>query len=272
MEKIKWFFRVVWEFIFSKKYTENTFYGPNYTDSIMSFNIRRDVISDGKNNWKFRRCAILDMIDCELPTVLCVQECMPHMWKFLKKNTSVQFKGFYTDIITKIISLIPFSEGLCILYSKDYSCLKKGYIKLSNKFGLDTKYWRICQYVKLFNKHTGQEFWVFNTHLDHKDKQARIEGCKIIHNFIQTNCKNETVFICGDFNEEINNNWSLFTLAENYKNFQIYTKGTYNGYGNSNRCIDFIFNNYPNIYYARIIEESYGVDYLSDHYPIVVTL
>lgn len=273
MEKIKWFFRVIWEFIFPEKYNKNSLYNPCYTDSIMSFNIRRDVVTDGSNNWKFRKYSIIDMISSELPTVLCMQECMPHMWKFMKKNTAVKFKGFYTDAFTKIVSLIPFSEGLGIIYSKDYSCINKGYIKLSNKFGLATKHWRICQYIKLFNKYTGQEFWVFNTHLDHKDKQSRVEACKIIHNFIQTNCKNETVFICGDFNEEINNDWSLHTLA-NYKNFQIYTEGTYNGYGKSNKCIDFIFNNYPNKYYTRIIDKSYdyGVDYLSDHNPIMITL
>lgn len=268
MKKIKWFLKVLKEFIIPDRYLANI--QPTY-DKIMSFNIRRDTLKDGIYNWQYRKRPIIEMLSCTEPSIICLQECMPHMWKFLKRNTRFSYNGYFTDVITKSVSLIPFSEGLGILYSKSYDCLKKGYIKLSNEFGFDTKYWRICQYVKLHCKKTDRTFWILNTHLDHLDRNARIKGCEIIHSFIQQNCKEESVIICGDFNDDaFNENSTLKLLADNYT-FVHYSKGTYHGFGRTKRHIDFIFTN-EHIYDMSIVDSDYGIKYLSDHYPIIVEL
>lgn len=265
MKQIKWFFKIIKEFIIPDRYITNISFKNH---KIMSFNIRRDSLSDGIYSWQYRKKPIIEMFSETTPSVICLQECMPHMWKFLKRNTRFSYDGYFTDSFTKNISFIPFSEGLGILYSKSYSCLDKGYIKLSKGFGFDTKYWRICQYIKLFCKNTDKTFWVFNTHLDHKDSQARIKGCELIHNFILQHCGNEDVFICGDFNDEITNNSTINLLASNYE-WCIYSRGTYHGFGKTNKTIDFIFTKQKGLK-RELIDLSYG--YLSDHYPITVTL
>lgn len=272
MRKIKWFLKVLKEFIIPDRYL--TGIGPNH-HTIMSFNIRRDNLKDGIYSWQNRKRPIIEMFSGIRPSVICLQECMPHMWKFLKRNTRFSYDSYFTDAITKSVSLIPFSEGLGILYSKSYDCLKKGYIKLSDEFGFKTKHWRICQYVKLHCKKTGRTFWVFNTHLDHEDRDARIKSCELLHNFILHNCNNEDVFICGDFNDVITTkNSSLKLLADNYIHYT-YPIGTYNSFGNGIlKAIDFIFyKTYSTICGVPIINNKfYGIEYLSDHYPVIIKL
>ena len=138
-------------------------------------------------------------------------------YKTYLKNQLIDYNSYFTDAFTGGSKGAIISEGLSIFYSKDkYYLHEQGFIRLNDKFGFETKNWRICQWMKLatkrvYNKpYTYEEIYVFNTHLDHKDREARriglekilakIEEIKQFKNYLPTKSK---FFICGDFNMEI---------------------------------------------------------------------
>ena len=269
MEALKWIFRIIGEGIVPPKYKQAE-RDTSANNNIICLNLRRDSYTDGLNNWKYRRNAIIDMIDHYKPGVFCVQECMPHMWRFLKKNTKENYNGFFLDAFTKKISFIPVSEGIGIIYADYYKCFDKGYFNLSKKFGFKTKNWRVCQYVGLTNTITGESFYVFNTHLDHESREARIEGCALIDKKIKEITGSYQTFICGDFNAEVT--WhGVKEFAEIYYCDALPTTVTWFGKKNGEICIDFIFSKYDTKpHYYNIITDTFGVPYLSDHYPLIL--
>lgn len=280
MKTIKWLFRVIKSnFIKTPCIIRDLNYN---TRNIITFNIRRDSPSDGENNWEYRKDAIVNMILDKKPSIICMQECMPHMWKYLCNTLKFYYGEYSVDAFNKkslLDSKLFISEGIGILYDYEkYLCLDKGYIKLHKGFGFDTKYWRVCQYVKLVSKITGEAFYVFNTHLEHKTRDARHKACELIHNKIQEICKDYPVYICGDFNAEpewLNN---LGPLTENYKvstdkcaNRKI---GTVHNFGTRNDGVNIDFCYYKNteIKSSEIITDGYGVKYLSDHNPVIINI
>lgn len=279
MKIIKWLIRVIKSNF--KKYISIPYVNFK-TNNIITFNIRRDSPDDGDNNWEYRKNAIIQFILDKKPSVICMQECMPHMWKYLY-NTLKNYYGEYSvDAFNKkslLDSKLFISEGIGILYDHEkYYCLDKGYIKLHKGFGFDTKYWRICQYVKLMHEITGEIFYVFNTHLENKTREARYKACELIHNKIQEICEDYPVYICGDFNAE--SEWlnNLGPLTENYKvstekciNRKI---GTIHNFGTRNDGVNIDFCYYKNteIESSEIITDSYDIKYLSDHYPVIINI
>lgn len=271
MQTLRWFFRVIWECIVPPKYKSVQRGDLVQDNDIIVLNLRRDCVSDGIHNWKYRRNSIIDMLNHYKPGVFCIQECMPHMWRFLKKHTKEHYSGVFIDAFSKKFSFFPFSEGIGIIYADYYKCFDKGYFKLSNKFGLQTKHWRVCQYVGLTNTHTGESFYVFNTHLDHKSRDARKESCTLIHQKVKEITKNHQTFIVGDFNAETYWDDNIRELAENY--FYSVLPDTINCFGRYHIpvCIDYIFSKYdtkPHNY--DMIQDNFKVPYLSDHNPLIL--
>lgn len=279
MKIIKWLFRVI-KSNFSK--IPCRIYLNYNTRNIITFNIRRDSPNDGENNWEYRKDAIINMILHKKPSIICMQECMPHMWKYLYNTLKLDYKEYSIDCCNKkslLNSKLIISEGIGILYDYEkYQCLDKGYIKLHKGFGFDTKYWRICQYIKLMDRRTKEIFYVFNTHLEHKTRDARYKACELIHNKIQAMCEDYPVFICGDFNAEpewLNN---LGPLTENYKvstdkcvNRKVGTTPNY-GKRTDGVNIDFCYYKNTEIESSEIITDGYGIEYLSDHNPVLIKL
>src|SRR5699024_4173131 len=53
---------------------------------IVTFNIRCDWGQDGNNDFDFRKPHILTRIESEKPEIICFQEVLPHVAKWLKEN------------------------------------------------------------------------------------------------------------------------------------------------------------------------------------------
>jgi endonuclease/exonuclease/phosphatase family metal-dependent hydrolase len=77
-------------------------------------------------------------------------------------------------------------EYSAVFYNKDrFTLLDKGTFWLSPEPDKPTKGWdaaivRVCSWVKLRDKHTKQDFFMFNTHFDHKGVQAREQSAALI--------------------------------------------------------------------------------------------
>ena len=53
---------------------------------IVTFNIRCDYDQDGENRFCYRKELIKNKIEREHPDIICFQEMLPHVVKWLKKN------------------------------------------------------------------------------------------------------------------------------------------------------------------------------------------
>lgn len=176
----------------------------------------------------------------------------------------------------------PFcGEMSAILYKTDkYELIDSGTFWLSQtpeevSFGWDAECRRICTWVILQNKQTGEKFAHVNTHLDNIGDLARKNGAKMVSEFALT--FDMPTVVTGDFNFKKGSDYynSIITagltdtqdIAEN----TMYGK-TYHGYngGEEGLPIDFIFVNdrITEVSQYKILRTQYYKKYTSDHYPI----
>ena len=78
---------------------------------IMSFNIRRDSYTDDLNNWEYRKSAIVEMISEVAPDIICMQEVMPHMAKYLSK----QLSKYYDSCGVECFTGREITKSLCVM-------------------------------------------------------------------------------------------------------------------------------------------------------------
>lgn len=141
---------------------------------------------------------------------------------------------------------------------------------------------RILTYGKFLHKPSQTEFYFFNTHLDHKSEDARLNQLKLIVSYMDMYSKDYPVILTGDFNMYITDDCftPLTEKAEVYDNSftpflqelgeDMKTTHGFKG-GTAGEPIDFIFHtaNVLEVQSTQIIRDMYqGTYYLSDHYPV----
>lgn len=163
--------------------------------------------------------------------------------------------------------------------------------------GWDAKYPRTCTYATLKNKDTGVYLNMFNTHLDHKGKTARIESAKLIVQKMK-NINQWPSLLAGDFNSMPNDQCHQY-LTGSLKDVHDLTS-TFNRYGhreftvtgflgsqlNKGERIDYIFapidtkkitdnkcsegeKLHMQLDYYAVLHSKYGGAYMSDHRPVM---
>ena len=256
INSIKRIFRIFFRNIIIDKKNKLEYFTTDIT--IMSFNIRADLPKDIEHNWNNRKEAILRMIADVKPAIICMQEVMPHMYKYLKANLSNIYNC--TDLNVKW-----FNSGKVIFYDKKRYLLSNSteiYLPTNN----EDKEKRTILETTFFNNHTHKYFKVFNVHLSAYSKLLREQSMTIIYNrlfaFSEFN-----KYICGDFN--CNSTSTEFKKLRNNYHISPNTERTFNHFDNTVAHLDYIISNrYIEGY--KVINKDYGVPYISDHYPIIV--
>ena len=174
-------------------------------------------------------------------------------------------------------------EAAPILWKKGkFELLDKGYFWLSDtpeveSRGWDELYncWRMCQYVILKHKESGEVFTHMNTHYGFGDK-GQVASSKLIYEYSQKISQNPTL-ITGDFNMTPES----LGYAEMVKHFTDVNgvtandrRTTYHGYGKAdNEHIDFCFiNDKIKPVSLKLIDELVDGKYPTDHYGLYVEL
>jgi endonuclease/exonuclease/phosphatase family metal-dependent hydrolase len=245
--------------------------------SIMSFNLRYDTDEDGDNRWDKRKDACINMLKETSPAIIGIQEGLQHQVDLIKEKlpeydyVGIKSEGGY------------YGEYKAIFYNKQqFNVVKSNTFWLSEtpdiqSYGWDANNIRIVTWAHFTDKYNGnRSLYVFNTHLDHKGKQAREESVKLLIKKIdEITDRNSPVFITGDFNVIIRDK-ALTPLLNQYysaRRFAEYTDNTYsfNAFGRwyLSRNIDFIFYKGVKALSFRTVREDYGAEYISDHYPII---
>ena len=139
--------------------------------------------------------------------------------------------------------------------------------------GWDAACNRTVTWGRFVNKDSGNEFFFFNTHLDHMGQTARQEGVKLVKDRIKQIAGDMPAVLCGDMNSDSDD--PIFTPLQGYMQLartacaDTDTMRTYNGYGKDGGSrIDHVFFKGVEPLRFSVMDEDYGVPYISDHYPV----
>ncbi len=242
------------------------------TVRIMSYNVRY-----GEYDNRFR--IVPQLIGEYMPDSVGIQECTFEWYLTIKGFLpEYEFIGVGRDTGNKNTDC---GEMSAVLFRKDkYKLVDSGTFWLSEtpdevSFGWDAACRRICTWVILENKKTGEQYAHVNTHLDHEGPLARLYGSQLVSEFALT--FDMPVVLTGDFNLSKNTDLYNGITATGLRDTQdlasdtMYGK-TYHGYngGEEGTPIDFIFVNdrITEVSKYKIIRDTYNGKYSSDHYPI----
>lgn len=256
---------------------------------IMSYNIRYDNPDDAPNNWDNRKERVASLIQFYEPAFIGTQEALLHQLKYLETklhnynwigvgrddgSASGEFSALFYDS-TKV-DLISGSEQT-IWLSKTPSSPSKSW---------DAALPRILTYGQFRDKSSGEQFFVFNTHFDHRGTTARMKSSELILDKISEIATNKPVVVTGDFNATPDSKpYAILTSGEQKLRdaFEISSKPhlgpifTYEGFEvqNKNRGdrIDYIFlNEKAQVLKHAIIPTFRDYKYPSDHLPVLTEI
>ncbi len=263
---------------------------------VMSFNIRFDNPKDTADNaWSARRLPCAKMIREVNPDVIGMQE-----------PRGPQYEDIISLLPDYDYLRIPLSDDVTEKNSgRIMVFVRKGMFKIK-KWGYfwltmdpehpgvsfettDKNNIRAAIWVRLVNKSTGKDFYFLTTHMPYKraeaDNTARMKCARLVVDRLKSIAGDKaTVFVTGDMNAS----WELraprrkslipfyewmYNAREMSENTD--SRSSFNGWKPTDdrswpNNLDHIF--YRNATPLRFVthdEPSYGVTYVSDHYPIV---
>lgn len=249
------------------------------TLTIMSFNIRFGLAEDGKNSWKHRRTATISMIEDLAPDVIGMQEAFSFQINYISEN----FPDY--GWVGKSRLDRKDAEHPVVFYNKrKIKLIDWGNFWLSDtpqhpSLGWDAAFERNATWLLLKDRKSGGKFFLVNTHLDHVGKTARQQGLEMLLATIgKMNTEDLPVVLTGDLNAE-DCDPAIGVLCGKMLDARKTAKdsddmGTYNGWGNSNTSIDYIwYSGFRRCIAYETVQKEYGnIEYISDHYPIKAVL
>ena len=251
---------------------------------IISFNIRYNSWNniDGPNGWPYRKAAVVKMIDEERPAAIGLQEALFDQLQYLDSNLPT-----YRRIGVGRDDGREAGEFMAIYYDTTRLLLLYDTTRwLSMTPEVPSKYegagcYRTVTVARFRDKNSGHEFAYLNTHLDHVGDDARARGAQVIGYIVANNLKGIPVVVGGDMNctaeYDENKPFDFFSRAglQDAREMTDSTSHaiTYNAYGNGEgSVIDHFFVKNLKVRQFRTLDGDYGVPYISDHYPIEITI
>jgi endonuclease/exonuclease/phosphatase family metal-dependent hydrolase len=167
---------------------------------VMTFNIRYGAAYDGDNSWPHRKALVAKTIRDFDPDVIGLQEALPMQVEFLREalpayNCVGRSREKDTD-----------GEQCAVFFRRERWMLQdQATFWLSQTPDLiGSKSWdsslpRIVTWVELSDRKSGANTRVFNTHFDHRGRQARLESAKLLRSKIDALPPSPTI-VLGDFN------------------------------------------------------------------------
>ncbi len=249
---------------------------------LCTFNIRYDNPNDGYHQWSNRKQIVRDFLNYEQFDFIGMQEALLSQIDSIDSGLEgYQWIGVGRDDGKTAGEFSP------IFYkSSIWEIEKSGTFWLSETPDTPSKSWdaalpRVCTYGLFVRKSDGREIFVFNTHYDHIGVEAREKSSLLILDKIKEISGLERVVLMGDFNAGEDTPVITALEGELMDTFDSSSKkygsvGTFNGFDLESvpeRRIDYIFVS-PELNSLKYGVESTVIDgrYLSDHFPVMVTI
>lgn len=247
---------------------------------VMSYNIRNAKADDGDNAWEIRRSATIAMLDEVQPDIFGLQEAYPEQEAYItaERPKYVAYGIGRNDGIE--------GERMSVVYNTETLQMKDcGTWWLSEtpdvpSTGWDAKYPRTATWALMKDLRCGREFYLVNTHLDHRGVQARRNGLAMVMNKIHEMNPDVPLILMGDFNVEPGDSCLLDVerLMINARSAAKVTEDTpsFNGFkvSEGHKTIDYIYySGFSGAESFKVLTQSFdGKPFISDHYPIVATI
>ena len=246
----------------------------------MSYNILEsyDVPAENWAKWSRRRDDMIRQLQTAQPTILGMQE----VTQVQKADLEQAFPGYeFLGVAREDGQTGGESTNIAVdraffdVHSSGTFWLSPTPDKPSK--GWDAAYTRIATWAHLVRRSDGRRFLVLNTHLDSNGRQARLEGARVIGNWLTANRQTgELVIMTGDLNS--GNTGQPVTLLTSSavglrdarpiaKSKPFGPEGTYEGRWR----IDFVLVD-PGIEvenYSVIAQHRKGGGVISDHFPVI---
>ncbi|MAN27925.1 MULTISPECIES: endonuclease/exonuclease/phosphatase family protein [Mesonia] len=247
----------------------------------MTYNIKYANENDGENSWSKRKDFFANQLKFYHPQIFGVQEALKSQIDFIEEilpnyeHVGVGREGgdqgefsaiFYDSTKFKVL------ESNTFWLSETPNEISKGW---------DASLNRICTYVLVKDKESGDKFYFFNTHFDHQGDEARKNSARlIIQKIKEINAKHYPILLTGDFNLEPDTEAIQYikSYLDDSKDASAEIKlgpsGTFNGYDFSRpvtRRIDYVFHSKDvKIKTYAVLSDNEEGRYASDHLPVFV--
>ena len=248
--------------------------------TIMSANVRCFAPDDlFEKSWFYRADLLIEDVNSVKPDIIGFQEVSILHYGYLQNA----MPDYDSELMYRDNWIL--SEGCPIFYRTDkYARIDSGSFWLSETPDVMSKDWgaahyRIATYVILKDKASGEQFVVFNTHLDHVSEEARINGIQVVLDKIEE-FGGLTAFLMGDLNAYPDEETIIFThenfddahvIAEKRDDGATFHKWGTKADGNDKR-IDYIMisKGDATVSEYRIVNNKHGDAYSSDHYSVYI--
>ncbi len=247
---------------------------------VMSANVRYLAPTDVMHkSWFYRARLMREDLELVKPDIVGFQEVTGVHYDYLVRV----LPDYNSSVVYRDKSL--FSEGCPIFYRTDkYEKVDGGTFWLSETPEQMSKSWnsshyRIATYVILKDKNTEKTFVVFNTHLDNKSQEARIEGIRLVVEKIRE-FGDIPAILLGDLNATPTSETILSTKTDFDDAYDIASErdegATYHNFGKEpdRERIDYILLSKGkfNVSEYRVVDNGRSGKYSSDHAPIYVKI
>ena len=271
--------------------------------SAMTFNVRNKEVFETSTStdpeftkWDNRKNAIAAMIADVQPDLLGVQEPSKSQLNEMKNLLAgYTWEGYVPNsALANIYEMAKTALLNGIFYRTDaFDKVSSGQWYYGSSDGSHDRqdtgsnlFRRFYQWAKLTHKKSGKTVWLFNTHFptngDDSDGSLRIECMnKLVNKVKELTAEDDVVYVTGDFNCAYSNALGQSVLSgaqdylfdartetedrDNWQSLNSWTNHTLNGLAS----IDHVFyRNVKPLQYRTIVTDKYGVEYLSDHFPV----
>lgn len=264
---------------------------------VLSFNIRYGSANDGFDSWQFRRGFVIQLIKDSRAGIIGLQEALRFQIDEIHEGLEN-----YGEVGVGRDDGVTAGEYSALLYDRQkFELRDEGtfwYSDTPEQPG--SKDWgntitRICTWARFLELASSCEFYVFNTHFDHRSQPSRERSALLLQERIVSREVSSPVIVTGDFNSGESNPAILFLTQEAPLEIEeglVRSKlrlqdsfrkthpgaqqvGTFNGFeGRSDgEKIDYILVS-PDVQVieAEIERNRYGGRYPSDHFPVSAVL
>lgn len=263
---------------------------PAQTINAMTWNIRYNNPADGADAWPNRKDWVAEIIIKSEVDVGGFQEVLVDQFEDLKvRLPKMEAYGVGRDDGKEAGEFSPifFRKDRFELLDKSTFWLSPTPEKIASK-GWDAALPRIASWIKLKARSTGADFYVINTHFDHRGANARAESAALILNVVREKFADHPVIFTGDLNTPPNSPpYATLTgtgtqgrsvFLDTYEHSAKKPSGpssTWNGFKEivPDRRIDFVFTTQKTkVLKVQILDDQRAGRFPSDHLPVVAEL